>query len=279
MKLLRPSLRAALAIFAATAFGTVLAADPIPITADQAFDAVTMHIDPETGDPANVVLIDVRDPVEYFFNGAAAEVTKIYLKGNRGKGRAVAPDWGKVRLLHDGKFIEYWVDGRYQRTQVAQISDLGMEALAYNIPLWWYDVADGWGDLDERQDEQEAFVEAMADFAANFPEEGSPDPDAPHKVILYCRTGGRSSIAGGLIAGSLFDAADVYEIDDPAHQNGRGGFSGPAWSTSSTAYNGYNGYAGFPGRETPPDPREDVHASVSWLDSGLPVITTVKPLP
>jgi rhodanese-related sulfurtransferase len=268
--------RALLAVGVASILGAALAADPIPITADQAFDAVTMQVDPETGGPANVLLIDVRDPVEYFFNGAAGAVTKIHLKGYRGKGARVTPEGGKVRLVHDGKFVEYWVKGHYRLTRVAEIDNLDMEPLAYNVPLWRFDVTTNNWETDHSAEEA-AFVTNMAALVDALPD-AEYCSGCPFKVILYCRTGGRSTLAGRLIADVLFNANDVYEIDDPAGQNGRGGFSGPAWSATSADYNGYNGYGGFPGRQTPPDGRSDVHASVSWLDSGLPVVTTVKSL-
>lgn len=275
MKPVLPFSAAAIAVCIVTSLGAALAAEPIPITADQAFDAAAMHSDPKNGTPANVLLIDVRDPAEYFFNGTAGAVEAIHFRGHKGTDVTVEPDWGKVRLVYGGRFIKYAVKERPRFARVANIANLEIEPLAYGVPLWRFDASDKWGTPEERAIEEGEFVAAITDLLAKLPEEDKPD-----KVILYCRTGGRSSIAGRLlIQEGLFYWGEVYEIDDPADQNGRGGFSGPAWSGNSTAYNGYNGYGGFPGRQTPPDRNSDVHASVSWLDSGLPVATAVKPDP
>ena len=132
MKIFLSKLGAVITAFALTA--SVATADPpTPITADQAFEAVQMQIDPETGMAASVALIDVRDPVEYFFTGAPADVTKIVLIDGE---KEIFPDLRKVRLLHEGKFIEYRVNGRYKRTLVDKVSSIQTQALALNIPFW-----------------------------------------------------------------------------------------------------------------------------------------------
>jgi rhodanese-related sulfurtransferase len=245
MKLILSYLGAMITAVALTASTTAAADPPIPITADEAFDAVQMQVDPATGTAASVVLVDVRDPVEYFFTGAPAQVTKIYLLDEK----EVVPDWGKVRLLHEGKFIEYGLDGRYKRTQVDKISRLEAQVLALNIPFWLR-TPDGWDKTSE-----DDFYLAINELAVDY-----------DVLILYCRTGGRSSLAGDGVDPTLFFT--VYEIDDPKGKNGSGGFSGPSYSRA------YNGYVGFPGRLTD---NQD-HPSVSWSDSGLPIATTVMPI-
>lgn len=248
MKLTLSYLRAMITIIAVTALTTALAAPPVPITADEAFDAVQMQIDPLEGTVAKVLLVDLRDPVEYFWSGAPAEVTGIHLLDE--KKEAIAPDWGKVRLVHEGKFIEYSQDGRYKRTLVAKISHLETEPIAANIPFKFkIGTPPGW--------------EVNPDFTGDI--EGlSTSYDV---LILYCRTGGRSSAATLDFDTTLF--SNVYEIDDPDGANMYGGFSGSKYQGS------YNGYVGFPDRLT--DGQD--HPSVSWSDSGLPIATTVKPIP
>jgi hypothetical protein len=87
---------------------------------------------PRSDWPATVVLVDVRDPQELLSSGAAAKVKEIVLL----KGQAnVEPEWGKVRLVHDGKFIEYHAHGRYNRVQVDSINALVTEPIAYNSKL------------------------------------------------------------------------------------------------------------------------------------------------
>jgi rhodanese-related sulfurtransferase len=256
-------------LFAVVAFNPAYADDPIPITADEAFDAVQRQVVPGTDADAIVVLVDVRDPQEILSSGAAAKVNEIaFLNGKEN----VKPDWGEVRLVHDGKFIEYYTDGRYNRVAVDKVEKLTTEAISYNIKLW--DQTETGFDGDSLQSTAEAFAEALVGLI------GETGPDV---IILYCRTGGRSSYAGQLILNGEYKyntvtySSDffptsytglVYEIDDPDGTNGRGGFSGNEYS------NVFNGYAGFPGRLTD---TQDV-PSASWRDSGLPV-TRAKPLP
>lgn len=247
-------------------FGTELAAapPPIPITADVAFDAVTEQVDPLEWEDALVTLVDVRDPVEIFFSGAPGDVDQIEFLD----GRIIMPDGGKVRLLHEGKFVEYYREGRYRRTQVAKIHDLQITQLSVNIP-YLFRTAVGWKKN------------------GNFGNEVNGLHDESHAgnqvLILFCRTGGRSSSAAkeeGAIDRTLFDA--VYEIDDDpewltgSKGGGVGGFTGSNYKTDKTvpAYMGaYNGHVGFPGRQT----EIEEHPSVSWMDAGLPIVTTTKP--
>jgi hypothetical protein len=46
-----------------------------------------------------------------------------------------------------------------------------------------------------------------------------------------------------------------------------GGFTGSNYQEA------YNGHVGFPGRQT----EIEEHPSVSWMDSGLPIVTTTIP--
>jgi rhodanese-related sulfurtransferase len=238
------------------ALGTTFAADPIPISADTAFDAVTQQVVPGTKSSARVALIDIRDPIEYFFSGAAARVKQITLVGPFG--REITIDRvDKTRLRYEGKFLEYRVKGRTFLIPVTRIKSVVTEALADNIPFWRRTPnGQGW---EDKPTTEAAFYAEIEDWVY----------DQFDIVILYCRTGGRSSSAGqGILTRGLFKEGQVYEIDDPQGKNGFGGFSGSPYS------NVYNGHVGFPGRSTTTqDP-----PSVSWLDSGLPTMTAFKPI-
>ena len=273
MKLIRWSIAVVMPLFAAIGFNPAFADEliqPTPITAEEAYDAVQMQIDPLTGDPASVVLMDVRDPLEVFSSGAAAAVTEIEFSNRRG---FVEPDWGKVRLVLNGKFITYRANGRYKWAKVGKIDALSTEPIAYNIKFW-VRTETGW-DVAYSVDPVDGFAPKILSFL---------QAEQPDVVILYCRTGGRSSYAGQLILNGkytfkektyesgLFPSVyvhDVYEIDDPDRTNGRGGFTGSDYGKV------FNGYAGFPGRLTY---KQDV-PSASWKDSGLPVVRATRELP
>jgi rhodanese-related sulfurtransferase len=253
------------AFLALTAF-TTARADLTPITADQAFDAVAMQIDPVSGMSAPVYLIDVRDPYEVYMNGGPAAVEEIRLWGDE-EGEGITPDYGRVRLVQEGKFVEYHVNGRYRREQVRDVKSMAALPLATNIPLWRLELIP-----DADANWKATFDRTKANY---FPEAiKAQDYPTWATLILFCRTGGRSSQAGD----SLLDLAvekgwTLYEIDDPAGEPNHGGFSGP------TYLGAFAGYDGFPGRLTG---RTRV-PSASWVDAGLPVVRNsnaiILPLP
>jgi len=226
---------------------------PIPITADEAFDAAVEQTDPLTGENALVSLVDLRDPVEIFFSGAPGAVDQIELLD----GKIIIPDRGNVHLLHEGKFVEFCLEGHRRRIQVAKLLDLRIRQLAVNVPFL-YRTASGWAPNDE--------------FATTINGLHNVDYTGRQVLILFCRTGGRSSSAGktGGIDRTLFDA--VYEIDDdPEWQTeepggGVGGFTGSNYKIDTDHMGAYNGHAGFPGRHV----EIEEHPSVSWMDAGLP---------
>jgi len=224
----------------------VLADEPVPISAESAFNAVTTQTDPQTGYQKSVALVDVRSRAEYFWVGTATQVDEIVLKD----GSTIAPDLGKVILDHEGKFLTYTLNSDEKRVQVKKVDSLIHSAIARSIPfkLW---------------NEDTAKLEANPDFAndiANLVQEGV------EVVILYCRSGGRSTDCTNQFDTDAFFA--VYEIDDPAGNRGFGGFEGNSYK------NVYNGYRGFPGRET----GVQTVPSASWKDSGLPMKTSINPL-
>jgi rhodanese-related sulfurtransferase len=244
-------IRLLLAVVASATLTPALALEPIPITADDAFDAVATQTDPLFGTKAVVQLVDVRSRAEYYWVGTAARVDKILLRGK--ETQPILPDWGKVRLIHDGKFLEYTVGERYQRVQVDKVAELKTSPIALSIPyrLW-----------DESQAQlvpNAAFPDAIDDLADR----------GVDILIVFCRSGARSTECIVDLGPAIISRfAGVYEIDDPSGIIvGVGGFEGSAYAQ------GYNGYRGFPGRLT----EVQDEPSVSWKDSGLPIRTGVRP--
>jgi rhodanese-related sulfurtransferase len=246
------------AAFLALTVFTAARADPpvlqlVPITADEAFDAVTMQVDPTSGMVADVYMIDVRDPYETYMNGGPAAVEEIRLWGDE---EEVTPDYGKVRLVQEGKFVEYHVNGRYRRELVRDVEIMSATPLATNIPLWRLDL-----DPDPDTNWKATFDKTTADdFPATVAAQDYPPGAA---LIVFCRTGGRSSFAGeSLLELAAVVGWTVYEIDDPEGEPNHGGFSGPSYGGA------FAGYDGFPGRFLD---RARV-PSASWVDAGLPVV-------
>jgi rhodanese-related sulfurtransferase len=230
-----------------TLCGSSFAADvsPIPISAEQAFDSVQTQTDPISGEVKSVALIDVRTRAEFYWVGSACQVDEIITT----TGDSIIPDYGKVLLAEDGRFIRFEINGRNKRLQVRKVSEIALSPIALNIPykLW---------------DEATATSYENPDFG-NEVEALAGDYDV---LIFFCRSGGRSEDCLGEFDTSLFYA--IYEIDQPDGKSGRGGFEGTSYS------NVYNGYRGFPERLT----ELQEHSSVSWKDTGLPMKTSVNPL-
>jgi hypothetical protein len=235
-------------VFLLAFFGTSLAADvaPIPISAEQAFDAVQAQTDPITGESTSVALVDVRTRAEYYWVGAACRVDEILTI----KGHSIVPDFGKVSLSNDGRFLNFELDGRNKRLQVRKVSEMLLSPIAINIPYKLWDETTGTSSLS-------------GDFAGDVEALAAVEYDV---LIFFCRSGGRSEDCLGDFNTTLFDA--IYEIDQLDGKSGRGGFEGTSYS------NVFNGYRGFPGRLT----EIQDHPSVSWKDAGLPIKTSVNPL-
>ncbi len=229
--------------------GPAEAVEPTPITAEAAFDAVATQTDPVTGAPANVAFVDVRTRAEYFWVGAPARVNAIVLQDNA----AIVPDLGKVKIGATGALLRFSVDGDNHILPVSEVSQLNLSPIAINIPFKLWD-------------------EATTKLVPNsgFGKDIGPVLASAEVVILFCRSGGRSTACVGDVASDgAFNGypGAVYEIDDPEGKQGRGGFEGSSYGDA------YNGYRGFPGRLTQ---LQDV-SSVSWKDSGLPMKTSLNP--
>ena len=218
---------------------------PIPISAEEAFDAVQTQTDPISGESTNVALVDVRTRAEYFWVGTACQVDEIITK----KGETIFPDDGKVILSNNGRFLRFEINGRNKRLQTKKVSEVLLSPIALSIPFILWDEDTGGFSANENFKED---VEAL---------------DVDYDVLIFfCRSGGRSENCLAGFDTNFFDA--IYEIDQPDGKSGRGGFEGTSYS------NVYNGYRGFPERMT----EIQEHPSVSWKDAGLPMKTGVNPL-
>ena len=223
------------------AIGIAYADDPVPITAEQAFDAYANQEDPVTGWPANVAIVDVRTTAEYYWVGTCAQVDTILTT----KGKEFTPDNGKVILKANSRILKFNVDGEPRALHVKHVDEIETSAIARHIPYMIWDDENCEKELNENFDEE---IEALADEGIQV-------------IILMCRSGKRTNgcSACACFNTDLFDA--VYEIDQPDGKDGRGGFQGTSYGDA------YNGFRGFPGRKT----SFQEHESVSWIDTGLPI--------
>ena len=221
------------------ATGIAYADDPVPITAEQAFDAYANQEDPETGYSANVAIVDVRTTAEYYWVGTCAQVDIITTT----KGKEIMPDNGKVILRANSRILEFEVNGEPSALNVKHVEKIETSAIARHIPYMT------WDDKNCEKIDNDDFVGDIAALAG----------EGIDVIILMCRSGKRTTGCMGCFDAGLFDA--VYEIDQPDGKDGRGGFQGTSYGDA------YNGFRGFPGRKT----SFQEHESVSWSDSGLPV--------
>ncbi len=221
------------------ATGIAYADDPVPITAEQAFDAYANQEDPETGLPANVAIVDVRTTAEYHWVGTCAQVDTIITT----IGEEIIPDNGKVILRANSRILEFEVDGEPSALNVKHVEKIVTSSITNQIPYMTWD-DEGCKKVDN--DDFAGEITALADEGIQV-------------IILMCRSGKRSSVCMEDIEDIPFDA--VYEIDQPDGKNGRGGFQGTSYGDA------YNGFRGFPGRKT----SFQEHESVSWIDAGLPI--------
>ena len=232
-------------VFIISMFGMAIAetddAIPIPISAEQAFDAYAEQKDPLSGKDAKVAIVDVRTASEYYWVGTCAQVTKI-IKTN---GDEIIPYNGKVVLLGRIGYLKFKVrkNGRTKFIPVKYVEEIETTPIAINIPY------KTWNDETATKPFNDYFSEEIEALAGEY-----------DVIIMMCRSGKRSSLPSDAskFNFNLFNA--VYEIDQPDGTNARGGFQGTSYSDS------YNGYRGYPGRRT----YYKEHNSVSWSDAGLP---------
>jgi len=222
-------------LIASLFFPMIVQAEPIPISADKAYDMWAE-------DPSTVAIVDVRTPEEYYWNGTCAQVDEILLEG----GLSVHPENGKVTLHWGGRFLKYEIEGHPMFLPVRRVEEIETTAIAINIPYETVDCTDP--DCTKTTVEEEAFKDDLR-----------TQLEGVETVILMCRSGKRSSACGEWTV-DVFGEDNVFEIDHPA-KNGRGGFQGTSYA------NVYNGYRGFPGRAT----SFQDYTSVSWSDAGLPI--------
>jgi len=220
----------------------------IPISAEQAFDAVQTQTDPITGDDKSILLVDVRSRAEFVWLGSACEVEEIITT----KGNIYFPDLGKVLLSQNGRFLKFEINGRNKRLQTKKVATIKLTPIVKNIPLLVWN--EDQGALQPNGSNFQNFKEDIESLAGSY-----------DVLIIFCGNGQRSSFSVNWFNTELFDA--LYEIDQPDGTNGMGGFQGPEYSGV------YNGYQGFPERLT----EIQEYPSVSWKDTGLPIKTWLNP--
>jgi rhodanese-related sulfurtransferase len=219
--------------------------DPVPISAEQAFDAALSGKDPITEvnyGVGSVMIGDVRTPAEYQFQGTAGKVDSMLLKGSTAP---IVPDLGKVRFIQEGKYLEYTIGGKKVKTPIDKVAKVETSSIAINIPCATWNQA-----TKEMDPIPNTFSKGIQGL----------EEDGVQVVITMCNSGGRSTACLAKFVSddlaSRFKA--FYEIDradrlyiSPKHKihlAGLGGFQG-------SAYNGvYIGDSGFYGRPTDVQP-------------------------
>lgn len=222
---------------------------PIPISSEQAFDAVVLQQDPLTGAPRSVVMVDARTRAEFYWVGTTCMAPEIELVN----GSVRTPDMGKVQVVAGGMLLMFEENGWRRFVRTRDVASVTLTPIAISIPylLWNEDTASN----EPNGPEFENFVREVEALAETY-----------DTVIFFCRSGGRSQNCLANFDTTLFD--EIYEIDQPDGKSGRGGFEGTTYG------NAYNGYRGYPGRKTFFQP----HESVAWKDLGLPIKIGVNPL-
>ena len=111
----------------------------IPISADQAFDAYANQVDPISGEPAAVAIVDVRTKAEYFWLGTPAQVNSIVTQS----GRVLLPYNGKVNMRFGGRYLKFKVQrGKRLRSvflSVNRVESIDTEPISYHVPYKVWD--------------------------------------------------------------------------------------------------------------------------------------------
>ena len=180
------------------AIGSAWADDAVPISAEEAFDAVVNQVDPNTGVSADVILVDIRTTAEFYWVGTCAKVDATTTTSGEG----IIPDNGKVTLEAGAEVLKFEVEGGSPGAlHVKHVDNIETSRIAINIPY------KTWNDKKCEKVDNKKFgseIEALAE-----------DYDV---IILMCRSGKRTSEAvevdedGNLL--SPFNAfVKVYEVD------------------------------------------------------------------
>jgi len=209
----------------------------IAISAEEAFDAFADQIDPKSGEPARVVIVDIRTKAEYYWVGTSGKVDKIVTASNT----VIIPDKGKVKFV-GGSYIQAKRSGLRFFLPISRISQMITSPIAINIPCL------NWNDENCRLEKNENFAFEIQSLSNLY-----------DVVIMMCRSGSRTTACYSEFDNNLFKS--VYEIDD-SFTGGSGGFQGSSFN------NVFNGYRGFPGRKRS---SFGFIEPISWSDSGLPV--------
>jgi len=216
----------------------------------------------DLGSGSKVIIIDVRDPNEYYWVGAATQVNRIVMKNNQ----TYIPKYFLATLeptCDDSDNRVHFIDSSDDSdvsVSVADIARTEVTGVSYNVPVEYVDGQTGVKTLNPLFGKQ---LDAIV-------RENGAD-----RIIFYCRSGQRSSIGcyykfcpfEQLFPGILGMQMIAYEVES-AITNGRGGFQGTDYS------NAFLGYRGFPGRNTD---NLDVSPSAAFMDAGLPMDTGMLP--
>ena len=209
------------AVVAALALSPALAeidkTGPIPLTAEEAFDAVaTGCIDGVCYGVGKVVLVDVRTQSELDFQGGPAKVDQIVLKAGcegrhghykerhgydddddrrdwhggscDGEEKIIVPDLGKAKVTKNGRYLEFAVNGKKRRIKVDKIKEVETSLIAKLAECSVYIPGEG-ADEGEFVPDQKGFSADMAAIADEMDAVGH----GPNVAITMCNSGGRST--------------------------------------------------------------------------------------
>jgi hypothetical protein len=161
------------------AIGIAYADDPVPITAEQAFDAYANQEDPATYVSKNVAIVDIRTTAEYYWVGSCAQVDKIITMNDDDDD--IIPDNGKVILRANSRILEFEVDGEPRALNVKHVDEIETSPIARRIPYETWDNENCKKVLNENFAKD---IEALAN-----------DDICIDIVIMMCRSGKRTSKA------------------------------------------------------------------------------------
>lgn len=121
------------------------------------------------------MIVDVRTPAEFQFQGAAGKVDSIQLEGTA---TPLTPDLGKVRFSGGGKFLEYAVAGKQEKIEIDKVVELITSPIAVNVPCATWNQ-----ETKEMDPAVKIFSESIEQLAR----------DGVKVAITMCNSGGRST--------------------------------------------------------------------------------------